>query len=99
MRDDITSVFDDAGARVFLHARALDGDEDFGIDADEPVIINYNLEFKTDDPFNLADPFGASDHDPLIVGLSPSAAVDQTSSPAMRTRNANASHISATTVK
>ena len=40
------------------------------INADEPVVMNYNSEFKTDDPFNLSDPFGASDHDPVVVGLS-----------------------------
>jgi predicted extracellular nuclease len=39
------------------------------INSDEPVIMNYNLEFKTDDPFDISDPFGASDHDPLVVGL------------------------------
>ena len=39
------------------------------INGDEPVVMNYNLEFKTDDPFSLADPFGASDHDPVVIGL------------------------------
>lgn len=39
------------------------------INGDEPVIMNYNLEFKTDDPFDISDPFGASDHDPVVIGL------------------------------
>lgn len=39
------------------------------INSDEPVVMGYNQEFKTDDPFNINDPFGASDHDPILVGL------------------------------
>jgi predicted extracellular nuclease len=41
--------------------------------ADEPVVLDYNTEFKTDDPFNIGDPFRASDHDPVVVGLNLSA--------------------------
>jgi hypothetical protein len=37
--------------------------------ADEPTILDYNLEFKTDDPYNGSDPFRESDHDPIVVGL------------------------------
>ena len=33
---------------------------------DEPVIINYNTEFKTD-VRSMSGSLGASDHDPLIV--------------------------------
>ncbi len=36
--------------------------------ADEPVVIDYNLEFKTDDRY-APTPWRASDHDPVIVGL------------------------------
>ena len=36
---------------------------------DEPSVLDYNLEYKTDDPFDVSDPFRASDHDSLIVGL------------------------------
>jgi beta-lactamase class A len=39
MHDEIARVFDNAGARVFMHARAVDGDDEFGIDADEPVVL------------------------------------------------------------
>ena len=41
--------------------------------ADEPVVLDYNLEFKTDDPYNAGDPFRSSDHDPLVIGLNPAA--------------------------
>jgi hypothetical protein len=37
--------------------------------ADEPVVLDYNREFKTDRPFNADDPYRASDHDPLLIGL------------------------------
>ena len=36
--------------------------------ADEPVAIDYNLEFKTDDRY-APTPWRASDHDPVVVGL------------------------------
>jgi predicted extracellular nuclease len=45
------------------------GATEWHLNSDEPVVINYNLEFKTDDPYNGADPFGASDHDAVVVGL------------------------------
>ncbi len=38
--------------------------------ADEPVVLDYNLEFKTDDPFNANDPYRSSDHDAVVIGLS-----------------------------
>ncbi len=38
------------------------------INADEPTVIDYNTEFKTDDRY-APTPFRASDHDPVIVGL------------------------------
>jgi beta-lactamase class A len=39
MRDEIEAVYQAAGARVFLHARDLDSDAEFGIDAYEPVVL------------------------------------------------------------
>ncbi len=45
------------------------GAAEWHINADEPVVLDYNTEFKTDDPFNAADVFRASDHDPVVVGL------------------------------
>ncbi|HYH99103.1 ExeM/NucH family extracellular endonuclease [Hyalangium sp.] len=38
------------------------------INADEPPVLDYNTEFKTDDRY-APTPFRSSDHDPLIVGL------------------------------
>ncbi len=38
------------------------------IDADEPAVIDYNLEYKSPDLYS-ATPYRASDHDPVIVGL------------------------------
>jgi predicted extracellular nuclease len=40
--------------------------------ADEPVVLDYNVEFKTANQINTfysTDPFRASDHDPVVVGL------------------------------
>lgn len=42
------------------------------INADEPGIHDYNLEFGRDPSvFNGSEPYRASDHDPLIIGIDP----------------------------
>ena len=38
------------------------------INADEPPVLDYNTEFKTDDRY-APTPFRSSDHDPVLVGL------------------------------
>jgi uncharacterized protein len=38
------------------------------INSDEPSVIDYNTEFKPDDRY-AATPFRASDHDPVILGI------------------------------
>jgi uncharacterized protein len=38
------------------------------INADEPPVLDYNTEFKTDDRY-AATPYRSSDHDPVLVGL------------------------------
>lgn len=38
------------------------------VNADEPLVLDYNTEFKTDDRY-AATPFRSSDHDPVLVGL------------------------------
>ena len=38
------------------------------INADEPPVLDYNTEFKTDDRYTPT-PFRSSDHDPVIIGL------------------------------
>jgi predicted extracellular nuclease len=40
------------------------------INADEPRVLNYDLEFNRDpDLFDSSVPYRSSDHDPLIIGL------------------------------
>jgi predicted extracellular nuclease len=40
------------------------------INADEPLILDYNLDFGRDPALYQPDAYRTSDHDPLIVGLS-----------------------------
>ena len=48
------------------------GAAEWHINADEPSLIDYNLDFGRDTSlFDGATPFRASDHDPVIVGLDP----------------------------
>jgi uncharacterized protein len=49
-------------------AMQVSGATYWGINADEPSVIDYNLEFKPVDLF-VPHPFRASDHDPLLVGV------------------------------
>ncbi|GAB3223805.1 hypothetical protein GCM10027423_59200 [Spirosoma arcticum] len=54
----------------------VSGSADWHINSDEPIILDYNTNFKQNQPANLyaPDPFKASDHDPVVVGLSLTAA-------------------------
>ena len=48
------------------------GATEFHVNADEPIALDYNVEFKTPSQVNtFYDPgaFRASDHDPVVVGL------------------------------
>jgi len=48
------------------------GAAEWHINADEPALIDYNLDFGRDAGlFDETTPFRASDHDPVIVGLDP----------------------------
>lgn len=52
--------------------RQVVGGTKWHINADEPTVLDYNLEFKTPaqvESFYAADPFRSSDHDPVLVGL------------------------------
>ncbi len=43
---------------------------DWHINADEPAVLDYNLENGRDPTlFDAATPFRSSDHDPFIIGL------------------------------
>ena len=49
------------------------GATEWHINADEPRVLDYNLEFKTPRQQSLlysAEPYRASDHDPLVIGVS-----------------------------
>src|SRR5215208_881150 len=48
------------------------GAAEWHINSDEPVVLDYNVEFKSPNQVNTlyaATPFRSSDHDPLVVGL------------------------------
>lgn len=54
------------------------GAAEWHINADEPVVLDYNMEFKSPNQVNTfyaATPFRSADHDPLIVGLNLSASI------------------------
>ena len=38
------------------------------VNSDEPEVLDYNTEFKTDDRYDVT-PYRSSDHDPVLVGL------------------------------
>ncbi len=50
------------------------GVDEWHINADEPIVLDYNVEFKSPgqvSSFYAPDPYRASDHDALVVGLTP----------------------------
>ena len=54
-------------------APQVTGAAEWHINSDEPVVLDYNVEFKSPNQVNTlyaATPFRSADHDPLIVGLS-----------------------------
>ncbi|HUG25813.1 ExeM/NucH family extracellular endonuclease [Piscinibacter sp.] len=68
-------VFDGAAGRLD-HALAtaslspqVTGVTAWHVNADEPSVIDYNLEFKAQDLYTPT-PFRSSDHDPVLIGLS-----------------------------
>jgi uncharacterized protein len=73
-RDRYSFVFDnEAGALDHAFAstsmqRQVRGVALWHSNADEPPVLDYNLEFKADDRY-APTPFRASDHDPVLVGL------------------------------
>lgn len=60
-------------------ASQVTGAATWHINADEPAFIDYNTEFKPNDPALFSpDPFRSSDHDPIIVGLNLGGAEPET---------------------
>jgi uncharacterized protein len=62
-----TGALDHAYASDTLKAQVT-GVGVWHINADEPPVLDYNTEFKTDDRY-APTPYRASDHDPVLVGL------------------------------
>jgi predicted extracellular nuclease len=69
--DGQSGYLDHALASASLSSQVT-GATEFHVNADEPVVLDYNVEFKTANQINtFYDPgaFRASDHDPVVVGL------------------------------
>jgi predicted extracellular nuclease len=65
--DGQSGVLDHAFASSSMGAQ-VSGVTVWHVNADEPVVLDYNLEFKTQDLY-AATPYRSSDHDPVLVGL------------------------------
>jgi hypothetical protein len=64
-----SGALDHALASASLVRQVVDVVE-WHINADEPRVLDYNLEFDRDPGlFDSSIPYRASDHDPLIIGL------------------------------
>jgi predicted extracellular nuclease len=50
-------------------ASQVTGTAEWHINADEPDLLTYSSQYNEPEFFNPNDPFAASDHDPLLVGL------------------------------
>jgi predicted extracellular nuclease len=69
--DGQSGYLDHALASASLSSQVT-GATEWHINADEPIVLDYNVEFKTVNQVNtFYDPgaFRASDHDPVVVGL------------------------------
>ena len=67
--DAQTGAFDYAFASSTLAPQVVETIE-WHINADEPPLFDYNLEFGRDPTlFDANSPYRASDHDPVIIGL------------------------------
>ena len=62
-----TGALDHAYSSASL-SQQVSGASVWHINADEPSVLDYNTDFNTDDRF-APTPFRASDHDPVLVGL------------------------------
>lgn len=62
----------------------VSGATEWHINADEPIALDYNVEFKTPNHVNTLyapTPYRAADHDPVLVGLCQPPALNVTVSP------------------
>ena len=82
--DGETGYLDHALATGSLSAQAT-GAHHWHINADEPTVIDYNVEFKQPacaacgPDYYTATPYRSSDHDPVVIGLNLLKRVDGTS--------------------
>ncbi|MBA3367057.1 MAG: ExeM/NucH family extracellular endonuclease [Actinobacteria bacterium] len=70
-----SGYLDHALATASLEGQAT-GVTEWHINPDEPVVLDYNTEFKTAsqvDSFYSPGPYRASDHDPIVIGLNVNA--------------------------
>jgi len=74
--DGESGYLDHALASASL-ADQVSGVAEWHINADEPSVIDYNTEYKPQDLY-AANPYRASDHDPVIVGLQLAKRLDGT---------------------
>lgn len=75
--DGEAGYLDHALATASLSAQ-ISGTVEWHINTDEPSVIDYNTEYKTQDLY-AATPYRSSDHDPVVVGLELLHAVTGTS--------------------
>jgi predicted extracellular nuclease len=69
----------------------VSGVTEFHINSDEPIVLDYNTEFKTAGQIvslYSSDPFRTSDHDPIIVGLNLDATLPVVTVPGDMTKEA-----------
>ncbi|MES2104282.1 MAG: ExeM/NucH family extracellular endonuclease [Pseudomonadota bacterium] len=65
--DGQSGVLDHAFASGSMAAQ-VSGVTIWHVNCDEPEVLDYNTEFKTDDRYDVT-PYRSSDHDPVLVGL------------------------------
>ncbi|MFZ6646864.1 ExeM/NucH family extracellular endonuclease [Undibacterium sp. TJN25] len=65
--DGTSGVLDHAFASGSMQGQVT-GVTVWHVNADEPQVLDYNTEFKTDDRYDVT-PYRSSDHDPVLVGL------------------------------
>ena len=70
----------DCGEKSFGNSRVAQFRGVQSINADEPVIIDYNTDFKTQDLYT-SGPYRASDHDPVVIGLNLQATTVKAAAP------------------
>jgi hypothetical protein len=77
--DGMSGSLDHAVSTASL-ASQVTGVTEWHINADEPSVIDYNLEFKPQDLYTPT-PFRSSDHDPVLIGLCQAPTLSMSVSP------------------